>query len=225
MVLLSVTLAVLISVWQYHTVAVNCTYSVYSRTSKAERVFTCLSAVCVSSSMVCLSWRCRSVVSDSLWRHGLQHTRFPCLSPSPGVCSNSCPSSQWCHPTISSSVIPFSCPQSFPASGSPVSWLFASGDQSVGASALASVLPLNIQCWFPLELTGLISLMLKGLLRVFSSITVWKHQFFGAQPSLWSNSHVFIYMTTGKISIHDFHLFLKIWMLFFNIEFWGFCIF
>ena len=112
-----------------------------------------------------------SVVSNSLWLHGLQHTRLPCPSPSPGLCSNSCPSSWWCHPTISSSVAPFSlCPQCFPASGSfSVGLLFTSGGQSTGASASASVLPTNIQGWFPLGLTGLISLQSKELLRVFSS--------------------------------------------------------
>ena len=116
---------------------------------------------------------------DSLRPHGLQHTRLPCSSPTPKACSNSCPSTWWCHPTISSSVIPFSsCLQSFPASGSfPVSQLFISGGQSTGASASASVLPMNIQGWFPLELTGLISLRSKGLLRVFSNTTVQKHQF------------------------------------------------
>ena len=108
------------------------------------------------------------------------------------VCSNSCPSSQWCHPTISSSVIPFSsCLQSFPTSGSfLMSWLFASGGQSIGAPTSASVLPMNIQDWFPLGLTGLISLQTKGLSRDFSTTTVQKHQFFSVQPSLWSNSHI-----------------------------------
>ena len=132
-----------------------------------------------------------SVMSDSLQPHGLQHARLPCPSSSPGACSNSCPLSQWCHPTISSSVIPFaSCLQSFPASGSfPMSWLFALGGQSIGASASASVLPMSIQGWFPLGLTGLISLLSKGLSWVFSSTTVRKHQFFSAQPSLWSNYH------------------------------------
>ena len=127
-----------------------------------------------------------SVVSDSLWPHELQHTRLPCPSLSPTVCSNSCPLSWWCHPTISSSIIPFSFYlQSFPASGSfPVRWLFTSGDQSTGASAPASVLPMNIQGLFPSEWTGWISLQSKGLSRVFSNITVQKHQFFGAQLSL-----------------------------------------
>ena len=128
----------------------------------------------------------------TLQHHRLQRARLPCASPTPGACSNSCPLSQWCHPTISSSVIPFSsCPQSFPASGSfPVSQFFLSGGQSTGVSALASVLPVNIQGWFPLGWTGLISLLSKGLSRVFSSTIVQKHQFFGAQLSLWSHSHI-----------------------------------
>ena len=122
-----------------------------------------------------------SVVSDSLQPHGLQHARLPCLLPTPGAYSNSCPSSQWCHPTISFSVNPFSCLQSFPASGSfLLSQFFASGGQNNRASALASVLPMNIQDWFPLGLTGLISLQYKGLSRVFFNTTVQKHQFFGA---------------------------------------------
>ena len=112
-----------------------------------------------------------------------------CPSLSPEVCSNSCPLSQWCHAIISSSVIPFSCPQSFPALGSfPMSWLFASGGQSIGT--LASVLPMNIHGWFPLGSTGLIFLQSKGLLRMLSSTTIQKHQFFCAQPSLWSSSHI-----------------------------------
>ena len=118
--------------------------------------------------------------------------QVPCPSLSPGVCINSCPLSQWCHPTISSSVTTFSsCPQFFPASGScPMSQLFTLGSQGIGASALASLLPMDIQGWFPLGLIGLISLLLlKGLSRVFSNTTVEKHQFFGTQPSLWSNSH------------------------------------
>ena len=118
--------------------------------------------------------------------HGLQHLRPPCPSPTPRAYSNLCPSSQWCHPTIWSSVIPFSsCLQSFPASGSfQMSQFFASGSQSIGVSASASVLPMNIQGWFPLGLTGLISLQSKGLSRVFSNTTVQKHQFYGAQLSL-----------------------------------------
>ena len=115
-----------------------------------------------------------------------------CHSLSPGVCSNSCPLSQWRHPIISSSVASFSsCLQSFPASGSfQMSQLFVSGGQRSEVSASASVLPMNIQSWFPLGLTGLISLLSKGLSRIFSSITIWKHQFFSAQPSLWSNFHI-----------------------------------
>ena len=133
----------------------------------------------------------RFVVFDSLRPHGLQHTSLPCPSLSPRVCWKSGPLSQWCHPTISCSVAPFSCClQSFPASGSfPVSRLFASGDQSIGASASVSVLPMNFQGWFPLGLTGLI-LMAKGLSKFFSGTTVQKHQFFSTQPSLWSNSHI-----------------------------------
>ena len=117
-----------------------------------------------------------SVVSDSLRPYGLQHTRLPCPSPTPRACSNSCPSSRWCHPTISSSVVPFSfCLQPFPASGSfPMSQFFASGGQRFGASASAWVLPINIQDWFPLGLTGLISLQSKELSRVFSNTAVQK---------------------------------------------------
>ena len=120
-----------------------------------------------------------AVMSCSLQPHELQHARLCCPSLPPRVCSSSYPLSQWCHPTISSSVVPFySCPQSFPASGSfPVSQLFASSSQSIGASATASVLQMNIQGWFLLELTGLISLAVQGTLKVFSSNTVWKHQF------------------------------------------------
>ena len=134
----------------------------------------------------------RSVMSNSLRPHGLQHTRPPCLSPTPGVNSNSRPLSQWCHTTISPSVIPFSSHlQSFPASGSfQMTQFFASGGQSIGISASASVLPVNIQDWFPLGWTGWLSLQSKGLSRVFSNTTVQKHQFFGAQLSLWSNSHI-----------------------------------
>ena len=136
----------------------------------------CLSSVQLSHSVIC----------DSLRPHGLQHARLPCPPPTPRAYSNSCPSSQWCHPTISSSVIPFSSHlQSFPASGSfPVSHFFASGGQSIGVSASVSFLPMNIQDWFPLEWTGWISLQSKGLSRVFANTTVQKHQFFGAQFSL-----------------------------------------
>ena len=135
-------------------------------------------------------------MSDCLRPHGLQHASLPCPSLSPKICSNSCPLSWWYHPTISSSVVPFSCLQSFPASGSfPVSWLFTSSGHSIGASAL--VLPMNIQDWFPLGLTGLISLQSKGLSRVFSNTTVQK-------ASILQCSAFFMalllhpYMTTGK---------------------------
>ena len=133
-----------------------------------------------------------SVVSDSLRPHELQYARPPCPSPTPGINSNSCPSSWWCHPAISSSIIPFSsCSQSLPASESfPMSQLIAWDAQSTGVSALASVLPMNTQNWSPLGWTGWISLQSKGLSRVFSSTTVQKHQFFGAQPSSQSNSHI-----------------------------------
>ena len=132
------------------------------------------------------------VVSDSLWPHEWQHARPPCPSPTPGVYSNSCPSVRWCHPAISSSVIPFSaCPQSLPASGSfPMSQLYTWGGQSAGVSASTSVLPMNTQDWSPLGWTGWISLQSKGLSRVFSNTTVWKHQFFSAQLSSQSNSHI-----------------------------------
>ena len=128
----------------------------------------------------------QSVVSDSLRPHRLQHTRFLCPSPTPGACLNSCPSSQWCHPTVSSFVLPFSsCLRSFPASGAfPKNQFFASGSQSIGVAASASVLSMNIQDWSPLGWTGWISLVSKGLSRVFSNTTVQKHQFFGAQLSL-----------------------------------------
>ena len=128
----------------------------------------------------------QSVVSNSLQTHGLQHARPLCPWPTPGICSNLCPLSQWCHPTISSSVVPFSsCLQSFPASGSfSMSQIFASHGQSIGASASASVLPMNVQDLFPLGWTGWIRLLFKGLSRVFYNTTVQKHQFFGAQLSL-----------------------------------------
>ena len=135
-------------------------------------------------------------MSDSLQSHGLQCTGLPCPSLSPWDCSNSCPLSWWCYPTISSSVDPFSsCLQSFPASGSfPVCRHFASSSQSIKTSASASVLPMNIQDWFPLGLTSWISLQSKGLWRVFSNTTVWKHQFFSTQPTSWST----------LTSVHDY---------------------
>ena len=127
-----------------------------------------------------------SVVSNSLWPHGLQQARPPCPSPAPGVYSNSCPLSRWCHPAILSSVIPFSCRlQSFPASGSfQMSQLFVSGGQSIRVSVSTSILSMNIQDWSPLGWIGWVSLQSKGLSRVFSNTTVQKHQFFGAQLSL-----------------------------------------
>ena len=135
-------------------------------------------------------------MSDSLWPHRLQQARLLCPPPFLEVCSNSCPLCRWCHLTISSPVVPFSfCPHSFPAYvSSPVSQLFPSGGQSIGASASASVLLLNIQGWFPLGLTALISLQSKGLSRVFSSPTIQKHQFGSVQPSLWSSSHILTWL-------------------------------
>ena len=132
-----------------------------------------------------------SVVSDSSRPNEPQHARHPCLSPTPRVHPNPCPLTWWCHPTISSSVVPFSsCPQSFPASGSfQMSQLFASGGQSIGVSPSTWVLPMNTQDWFPLGLTGWISLQFKGLSRIFSDTTVQKNQLFGIQLSLQSNSH------------------------------------
>ena len=152
-----------------------------------------------------------SVMFDSLQPNGLQHVRPPCPSPTPRPCWNSCPLSQWCHPTISSSVVPFSsCLQSFPAAGSfPMRQFFASGGQSIGASASASVLPMNIQGWFPLGLTGLISLQSKGLSRVFSNTTVQKHKFsvlsFLYSPTLtfihdyWKNHSLTIWTFVSKV--------------------------
>ena len=133
-----------------------------------------------------------SVMSDSLWPHESHHARPPCPSPTPRVHSNPCPLSSWCHPTISSSVVPFSsCPQSFPASGPfQMSQLFTSGGQSIGVSASKSVLPMNTQDWPPSGWTSWISLQSKGLSKVFSNTTVQKHQFFGTQLSSQSNFHI-----------------------------------
>ena len=152
-----------------------------------------------------------SIVSDSLQPQGLQHTRLPCPSTTPGAYSNSCPLSQWCYSTTSSSVVPFSsCLQSSPASRSfQLSQFFASGGQSIGVSASASVLPVNIQGWFPLRWTGWISLLSKGLSRVFSNTTVQKHQFFSAQFSLWSNSHIHIWLLEKPWFWLDRHLSAK----------------
>ena len=155
---------------------------------------------------------------NSLRPHGLQHARFPCPSPSPGFCSNSCPLHQWCHLTVSFSVIPFSsCLQSFPESGSfPMSWGFVLGGQSIGSS----VLPMNIEGWCPLRLTGLISLKSKGLSRVFSNTTVWKHQFFSPQPSLLAslyfkmlyitNCLMYIINSIASISLYFLCTFLQL---------------
>ena len=130
--------------------------------------------------------------------------RPPCPSPTPRNYRNSCPLSRWCHLTISSSVVPFSCLQSFPASGSfPISWLFVSGGQSTGTSASASVLVMNIQGWFPLGLTSLISLQSKELSRVFSSIMIWKHQFFDSQSSLWFNPHTCTWLLRKHIMLQE----------------------
>ena len=159
--------------------------------SKAELLINYLPGKIIFSQKIMFS-SVHSVVFNSLQPHGLQHARLPCPSPTPRACSNSCPSTQGCHSTISSSVIPFSSYlQSFPASRTfPMSQFFASGGQSTGASALASVLPMNVQDWSPLGLTGLISLQSKGLSIVFSNTTVQKHQFICAQLSLWSKSHI-----------------------------------
>ena len=145
--------------------------------------------VCIHISSVQFS---HSVMSDSLWPHESQHAGPPCPSPTPGVHSDLHTSSRWCHPAISSSVIPFSsCPQSLPASGSfPMSQLFPWGGQSTGVSASTSVLPMNTQDWSPLGWTGWSSLESKGLSRVSSNTTVQKHQFFNAQLSSQSNSHI-----------------------------------
>ena len=153
-----------------------------------------------------------SVGSDSLQPHELQHSRPPCPSPSPRVHSDSHPSSQWCHPAISSSVVPFSsCPQSLPSESFPLSQLFAWGGQSIGISALASVLPKNTQDWSPLEWTSWISLQSKGLSRVFSNTTVQRHQFFTVQLS-----HP--YMTTGNtIALTRWTLVGKVMSLLLNI--------
>ena len=148
--------------------------------------------VTLKNYLASVQFSCHSVVSDSLRPHKSQHIRPPCPSLTPRVYSNSCPSSWWCHPAISSSVIPFSsCPQSLPASGSfPMSQLFAWGGQNTGVSVSAWVLSINSQDWSLLGWIGWISLQSKGLSRVFSNTTVQKHQFFGAQLSSQSNSHI-----------------------------------
>ena len=162
------------------------------------------------------------VVFGCLWPHGLQYDRLPCPSPSPRVCSYSCPLCQWCYLTISSSAALFSfCLQSFPASGSfPVSQLFSSGGQNIGAVASALVLPMTIQGWFLLGLTGLIPLQSKGLSRIFSHTTIQKHQFLGAQFSFWSSSHTFLvqHLTPGKTIALTLQTFVsKVMSLLFNM--------
>ena len=148
-------------------------------------------------------------MTDSLWPHGLQHTRIPCPSLFPWVCSNSCPLSQWCHPAISSSVIPFSsCPQSFPALGSfLMSQFFASGGQSIGVSASALVIPVNTEGWFPLGLTGLISLLSKGLSRVFLNTTIQNHPF-SVLGILYGPT-----LTSVHIYVHGLLEKLQLWLL------------
>ena len=171
---------------------------------KMSKTHECFQRVSYTLHLSLLLFSC-SVTSNSLWPTlHLQHTRLPCPSPFPRVCSNSSPLSWWCHPNVSSSVVPCSsCLQSFPASRSfPVSWLFTSGGQRIGASASASVLPMNIQGWFPLGLTGLISLQSKRLSRVFSNTIIQKHQFFSAQLSLWFNFHVHTWLWLyGPLSV------------------------
>ena len=166
--------------------------------------------LCCSAAWLCLT----------LQPYILQHASPLCPSPSPRVCPSSWPLNQWCHPNISSSVVPFSsCLQSIPASGSfPLSQPFTSGGQSIGVSALASVLPMNIQDWYPLGLTGWISLQSKGLSRVFSNTTVQNHQFFDAQPSLWSKSHIHTWIlgkTKNTLTIWTFNS--KVMSLLFNM--------
>ena len=160
-------------------------------------------------------------MSETLWpqHFELQHARPPCPSPTPRVYSSSCPLSQWCHPTIPSSVIPFSsCRQSFPASGPfQMSQFFASGGQSTGISASASVLPMNIQDWFPLGWTDWISLQSKGLSRVFSNTTVQKHKFFGAQPSSQSNSHIHTWLQEKTTALTRWTLVGKVMSLLLHI--------
>ena len=157
-------------------------------------------------------------MSDSLWPHGLQHSRPPCPSPSPRVCSNSYPLSRWCHPNISSSAILFAfCLQSFLQSGSfPMSQFFPSGGQSIRVSASASILPMNIQDCSPLGWTGWISLQSKGRSRVFSNTTVQKYQFFRTQLSLWSNSHIQTWLLEKTTALIRWTFVGKVMSLLFN---------
>ena len=158
-------------------------------------------------------------MSNSLWPLESQHARPPCPSHTPGVYSNSCPSSRWCHPAISSSVVPFSsCPQSFPASGSfPVSQLFTWGGQSIGVSASASVLPMDTQDWSPSGWTGGSPCSPRDSSRVFSNTTVQKHQFFGTQLSLQSNSHIHTWPLEKTIALTRWTFVGKVMSLLFNM--------
>ena len=205
------SLRVLLISWGFHNFMLLLCTEFLKETSKNSTVLLLYNSTKFASSVTCwMHWwallclnpwlHChfssvqfsRSVMSDSLRPHELQQAKPPCPSPTLGVYSDSCPPSQWCHPTISSSVVPFSsCPQSLPASGSfPISQLFAWGGPSIGVSASASVRPMNTQDWSPLGWTGWISLQSKGPSRVFSNTTVQKHQFFGIQLSSQSNSHI-----------------------------------
>ena len=159
---------------------------------------------------------CPTLCNPKDW---IQHARPPCPSPTLRACSYSCPLTQWCHPTISSSVVSFSsCPESFPASASfQMSQFFASGSQSIGASTSASVLPMNTKNWCPLGWTGWISLQSKGLSRVFSNTTVQKHQFFGTQLSLWSNSHIHTWLLEKTIALTRWTFVSKVIALLFNM--------
>ena len=158
-------------------------------------------------------------MSDSLQSHGLQHARLPCSSLFSGVRSDSCPLNQWCYLTISSAAMTFAfCLRSLPGSGSfSVRWLFASGGQRTKALASAAVLPMNIQGWFPLGSTGLLSLQSEGLSRVFSSTTVQNHQFSGAQPSIWSNSHIHTWLLKKNIALPIWTSISKMMSLLFNM--------
>ena len=171
--------------WSFLKFPKVCLYYLKDGGTKGQRE-NLMSTYFMSGSVLSSAQFSRSVMSNTLQPHELQHARLPCPSPTPGVHPNPCPSSRWCHPAISSSVVPFSsCPQSFPGSGSfQVSHLFTSGGQSIGVSASTSVPPMNTQEWSPFGWTGWISLQPNGLSRVFSNTTVQKHQFFGAQLSL-----------------------------------------
>ena len=175
-----------------HTINLNVFYRIHGHTVVADDSVSCLRQKTHWPPWFSSVQFSRLVMSNSLQSHESQHTSPPRPSPTPGVHPNSCASSRWCHPAISSSVVPFSfCPQSLPPSGSfPMSQLFAWGGQSIGVSASASALPMNTQDWSPLGWTGWISLQSKGLSRVFSNTTVQKHQFFGAQLSSQSNFHI-----------------------------------